>query len=430
MTFLIARRRPAVERVAGLRAAQDHAARDASRKEARSHRAVPARARRRRRSRDGRELPGARPAARCDRADRSCRRRTASMRCSRPDCPASRSCWIAPRRSGASVVPGDEVFRLYDSLGVPLDFAEDLAGQRGLVDRPRGLRDRRWRRSGNAPAPAARSSRREALSFEYASDAERRRARGRRRSASRATPTTDVPDATVVALFDDGRRQVERLETGATGFVVLDRTPFYVESGGQVSDTGQLVTPDGSRQRPSPAWRGSAPGGAARTSRHATSATHDWHEAHGARRRGRARCDAPQSHGDSPASRGAAPAARHARASGRLARRAGPAAVRLHALRRRSPTTSDAPIERVVNEQVYGNTPVEHRGAKHRGGDSRRRDGALRREVRRPRARRLDSRIQHRAVRRHARARDRRHRTVRRSPRNPASRRAFAASRR
>ena len=34
--------------------------------------------------------------------------------------------------SGSKVVPGDEVFRLYDSLGVPPDFAEDLAGQRGL----------------------------------------------------------------------------------------------------------------------------------------------------------------------------------------------------------------------------------------------------------------------------------------------------------
>ncbi len=45
------------------------------------------------------------------------------------------------KASGASVVPGDAVFRLYDSLGVPLDFAEDLAGQRGLVHRSRRLRD-------------------------------------------------------------------------------------------------------------------------------------------------------------------------------------------------------------------------------------------------------------------------------------------------
>ena len=38
--------------------------------------------------------------------------------------------------AGDTVVPGDEAFRLYDSLGVPLDFMEDLAGQRGLaIDR-------------------------------------------------------------------------------------------------------------------------------------------------------------------------------------------------------------------------------------------------------------------------------------------------------
>jgi len=49
--------------------------------------------------------------------------------------------------SGATVVPGDEVFRLYDSLGVPLDFAQDLAEQRGLAINSEAVA------SGNARAP-------------------------------------------------------------------------------------------------------------------------------------------------------------------------------------------------------------------------------------------------------------------------------------
>ena len=75
------RRRPAVERMARLRAAQDHAARDAARQEARLHRAVPARARAGRRRRDGRRLSGARRQPRRDRPRRSAARKSASTRC-------------------------------------------------------------------------------------------------------------------------------------------------------------------------------------------------------------------------------------------------------------------------------------------------------------------------------------------------------------
>ena len=144
--------------------------------------------------------------------------------------------------AGASVVAGADVFRLYDSLGVPLDFTEDLAEQRGLrVDRAafesamEGQRER-------ARASSAFETKK-AAGFDFADDAERRRVEGTSDRFEGYT-TTAIDEATIVALFDEQRRQAPTLAAGAGGFVVLDRTPFYLEAGGQVSDTGILARGD------------------------------------------------------------------------------------------------------------------------------------------------------------------------------------------
>ncbi|MPY86604.1 MAG: alanine--tRNA ligase [Luteitalea sp.] len=140
--------------------------------------------------------------------------------------------------SQARIVPADEVFRLYDSLGLPLDFIEDMADERRLtVDREGFARAMEAQRTRARTASAFDTK--QAAAFELRSDATRRTLEDMGdRFEGYATPR--VGDATVVALFDEHRVEVDRLGAGQEGYVLLDRTPFYLESGGQVSDTGWL----------------------------------------------------------------------------------------------------------------------------------------------------------------------------------------------
>jgi len=140
--------------------------------------------------------------------------------------------------AGSKVLPGDEAFRLYDSLGVPVDFMEDLASQRGLAfDREgyeRAMEGQRERARAGSTFEAKRTQ-----DFAYASDAERTAALapGDQYEGYTATSVKGVP---VIAVFDDERRQVGELSQGQRGYVVIERTPFYLESGGQVSDSGTI----------------------------------------------------------------------------------------------------------------------------------------------------------------------------------------------
>src|SRR5262249_5687017 len=127
--------------------------------------------------------------------------------------------------AGNRVLGGDEAFRLYDSLGVPLDFMEDLAGQRSLgidregYDRAMEAQRERARMSGSFDT-------RKAQEFSYSSDASRALAfaPGDRFEGYASTSVRGVP---VVAVFDADRRQVAELGERQQGFVVLERTPFY-----------------------------------------------------------------------------------------------------------------------------------------------------------------------------------------------------------
>jgi alanyl-tRNA synthetase len=133
-------------------------------------------------------------------------------------------------------IPGDVAFRLYDTFGIPYDFIEDTAAIRSVaVDRAgyevamEAQRDRARARSAFGT-----SSRGEEFAVDEATLAEA----GDHFVGHTATRLTGVP---VVALFDEERRQVEILPDGSRGYVALARTPFYLEAGGQVSDRGLIL---------------------------------------------------------------------------------------------------------------------------------------------------------------------------------------------
>ncbi len=122
-------------------------------------------------------------------------------------------------------IPGEDAFRLYDTHGLPYSFLEELAEEEGLsVDK---------------------------AGFERELEKQRSRSRTDQEEEADSLGVLDVPDtefigyehdtgkAELLALTREGD-EVESLSEGEEGLVVLDRTPFYAEAGGQVSDVGKL----------------------------------------------------------------------------------------------------------------------------------------------------------------------------------------------
>lgn len=124
------------------------------------------------------------------------------------------------------VIPGDVVFKLYDTYGFPADLTADVARERFMTIDERGFKEcMETQRKMAQQAGKFGADYNEQLKSEKSSDFK----------GYDATHYT----GTVVELFKEGQ-SVSVLEEGDSGIVVLDRTPFYAESGGQVGDTGSL----------------------------------------------------------------------------------------------------------------------------------------------------------------------------------------------
>ena len=141
--------------------------------------------------------------------------------------------------AGTKVVPGEDAFRLYDSLGVPFDFMDDLASQRGLaIDREGYERAMEGQRV-KARAGSAFKGADKALAFALSPELEQ--ALDEAGDQFEGYESTCVLGVPVLAIFDEAGQPITELASGARGFAAIARSPFYVEAGGQVSDTGRLI---------------------------------------------------------------------------------------------------------------------------------------------------------------------------------------------
>ncbi|HOC16878.1 MAG TPA: alanine--tRNA ligase [Vicinamibacterales bacterium] len=147
--------------------------------------------------------------------------------------------------AAGGVLAGDEAFRLYDTFGVPRDFIEDMAGQRGVaVDRAGFERAM----EGQKEKARARHAFGLATAGSAALEAATETLRGRP-DQFEGYRTTRLDNLAVIALLDEDGRPVPELREGQGGYLALDRTPFYAEAGGQVSDTGAITSTSGARAR-------------------------------------------------------------------------------------------------------------------------------------------------------------------------------------
>jgi alanyl-tRNA synthetase len=145
---------------------------------------------------------------------------------------------------GGRVVPGEEAFRLYDSLGVPLDFMDDLASQRRLVIDREGYERAMESQRERARAGSAFKGGEKGLTVSIPPDREQLFSEaGDQFTGYESTVLTGIP---VLGVFDENGAWLNDLTAGRTGFIALPRTPFYIEAGGQVSDQGRLFGADGS----------------------------------------------------------------------------------------------------------------------------------------------------------------------------------------
>ena len=136
------------------------------------------------------------------------------------------------KKDGLLIIPGEEVARLQQTHGLPLDFAKDIAMDAGLIIDEEAFhkemashRDKSKVITGKGESVIEFIAHGEAIAG----------------TMFAGYDNTSITDAVAISLSKDGK-QVETLGEGEEGIIVLDKTPFYGESGGQMGDRGLMLS--------------------------------------------------------------------------------------------------------------------------------------------------------------------------------------------
>ena len=134
-------------------------------------------------------------------------------------------------RSGAKVISGKQVFKLYDTFGFPIDLSKELAEEMGLSIDEKGFEEElHLQRERARSAWKGSIEQMQKKKFERVKDITVK---------FTGYEADRISRAKVLAIFK-GEEKVESLKEGEEGEIILNETPFYPEGGGQVGDIGQI----------------------------------------------------------------------------------------------------------------------------------------------------------------------------------------------
>jgi alanyl-tRNA synthetase len=131
------------------------------------------------------------------------------------------------KAGGGKVLDGELAFKLHDTFGFPLDLTQDVAREQEITVDEAAFDAAMTRQREQARAAGKFKM---AAGLEYTGD----------KTVFHGYDALSMEDVSVTALYVDGA-SVDTMQPGQTGVVVLNNTPFYAESGGQVGDQGTLV---------------------------------------------------------------------------------------------------------------------------------------------------------------------------------------------
>ena len=143
------------------------------------------------------------------------------------------------KQSGSTVLPGEQAFSLHDTYGFPIDLTLEMASEQGLEVDEEGFRTLMAQQRERAKADAA------ARKSGFAATTAYRDVLERDGSTSFVGYNEVTTESVVVGIVTDGE-STPVVSAGQHAELIVDRTPFYAEAGGQLGDHGSITTADGS----------------------------------------------------------------------------------------------------------------------------------------------------------------------------------------